>query len=97
MEFHIDAGVDGGFIWRAFDADGVELVVAQPLPTREACVRTILTFKVEAAGAPTFDLVRSRQVRPPSPEPVPRRKATALVSIPRVPRRRTSRRRSSSA
>ena len=88
MEFHIDVGVDGGFVWRALDEDGNELVVSQPLPSREACVRAILTLRVEAATAPVFDLAEQRPVRPPSPEPVRRRKVTALVSLPRVARRR---------
>ena len=92
MEFHIDAGVDGGFVWRALDADGVELVCSQPLPSREACLRAILTIKVEAPTAGLFDLAAPRDGRPPSPEPVPRRVPKALVSIPRMPRRRTSRR-----
>jgi hypothetical protein len=88
MEFHIDVGFDGGFVWRALDEDGNELVVSPRLPTREACVRAILTFRVEAATAPVFDLAAKRPVRPPSPEPVRRRKVTALVSLPRVARRR---------
>ena len=67
MEFHIDAGVDGGFIWRALDEDGAELVVSPRLPSRESCVRAILTYKVEAASAPVFDLAERRPVRPPSP------------------------------
>lgn len=88
MEFHIDAGVDGGFVWRALDEDGAELVVSPRLPTREACVRAILIFKVEAGTAPVFDLAARRPARPPSPEPLRRRKVTALVSLPRVTRRR---------
>jgi hypothetical protein len=97
MEFHIDAGVDGGFVWRALDADGVELVASTSLPSREACRRAVLMFKVEAASASILDLAAPRGSRPPSPQPVDRRKATAFVSIPRVPRRRQPRRRSSSA
>jgi len=88
MEFHIDVGVDGGFVWRALDEDGNELVVSPRLPTREACVRAILMLRVEAATAPVFDLAEKRPVRPPSPEPVRRRKVTALVSLPRAARRR---------
>jgi len=88
MEFHIDVGVDGGFLWRALDQDGNELVVSPQLQSREACVRAILTFRVEAATAQVYDLAEKRPARPPSPEPVPRRKVTALVSLPRVSRRR---------
>jgi hypothetical protein len=97
MEFHIDAGVDGGFVWRALDADGVELAASAPLASREACRRAILTLKVEAASASILDLAAPRDSRPPSPQPVPRRTVKAFVSIPRVPRRRSPRRRSSSA
>ena len=51
-------------------------------------MRAILTFRVEAATALLFDLAEKRPVRPPSPEPVRRRKVTAFVSLPRVSRRR---------
>jgi hypothetical protein len=88
MEFHIDVGVDGGFVWRALDEAGNELVTSAVLASREACVRAILTFRVEAPTAPVFDLAETRSARPPSPEPVRRRKVTAFVSLPRVARRR---------
>jgi len=42
MEFQIDLGMDGGFVWRALDADGNELAASAPLATRQACVRAIL-------------------------------------------------------
>jgi hypothetical protein len=87
MEFQIDAGVDGGFVWRAFDQDGVELVASTPLATREACVRAILVLKVEAGTAAVFDLATTRPARPPSPQPVRRRRVAAFVSLPRVTRR----------
>ena len=96
MEFHIDVGVDGGFVWRALDADGTELVRSEPLASRQACVRAILVFKVEAPSAQILDLVRTRELRPPSPPPVRRRPATAFVKLPGGARR-TSRRHGRSA
>jgi hypothetical protein len=80
VEFHIDAGVDGCFVWRALDEDGVELACSPPLATREACVRAVLAMKVEAAGGQIFDL--SARLASQGGAPAPARSASRGLTRP---------------
>jgi uncharacterized protein YegP (UPF0339 family) len=82
MEFLIEPDDDGGYVWRALDELGVEIVVSRRLASRHACKRAILMFKVEASAAPIYDLSEARKVPGAAPAQVPAAASAPASVIP---------------
>jgi uncharacterized protein YegP (UPF0339 family) len=71
MEFLIESHDDGGYVWRALDELGAEIVTSQRLASRQACKRAILVFKVEASCAAVYDLTEARSLPAAAAAPAP--------------------------